>query len=199
MLVQHIQARSLVEMAELAIDHLRGPLQEDGSRVKGSRRRTLTSVLEWVQCFANYTSVIAQSHPTQISDMMGYLYLILEAHMEFEGENWLGYDHRFRKASTPGESWAKIDSTLSNMSFPDTKCRAHCIYCFGVTHCSVDYSHAPDCPSTDKGLEINYPSETPRPCCHKVCKEWNFTHGVLCSYPGCRFDHINYAGTAPKT
>jgi len=53
--------------------------------------------------------MMAQS---QISDMMGYLYLILETHMEFEGEDWIGYDCRFRKAITPGEPWARIDSTL---------------------------------------------------------------------------------------
>jgi len=59
MLVQRIQASNFADMAELAIDHLGGPLQKDGSRAKSSRRQPITSILEWVQCFANYTSVIA--------------------------------------------------------------------------------------------------------------------------------------------
>ena len=84
--------------------------------------------------------------------------------MEFEGEDWLGYNHQFFQSTTPGEPWARIDSILA---FPGTKCRACCIYCFGVTHSSADCSHATDCPSTDKGLEINRPTETPRPCCHQ--------------------------------
>ena len=52
--------------------------------------------------------------------MMGYLFLILEAHVEFEGEDWLGYDRQFCQATTPGEPWAKIGSTLWNMAFPGT-------------------------------------------------------------------------------
>jgi len=128
---------------------------------------------------------------SQISDMMGYLYLILDAHMEFEGENWIGYDHRFHQATTtPGEPWARINSTLWNMAFPGARRRTSCIYCFGITHSSADCSHAPDCSSTDKSIENSQPAETSRLCHQKVCKDWNFTMEVLCSYPCCKFEHI---------
>ena len=165
-------------------------MQEDRSRAKSSRRRPITSIIEWVQCFANYTSVMAQSHLTRISDMMGYLYLILDAHMEFEGEDWIGYDRRLRQATTPGEPWARIDSTLWNMAFPCARRRTRCIYCFWITHSSADCSHAPDRSSTDKSIESSHPADTSRPRRRKVCKEWNFTTGVLCSYPHCKFEHI---------
>ena len=162
-------------MAELAIHHLGDPLQEDGSRAKSSRHRPITSIIEWVQCFANYTSVMAQSHPTRISDMMGYLYLILDAHMEFEGEDWIGYDRRFHQATTPGEPWARIDSTLWiwSMAFPGAAHRTCCIYCFGITHSSADCSHAPNRSSTDKSIESSRPANTSRSRRHKICKEWN--------------------------
>jgi len=177
-------------MAELAIDRLGAPLQEDGSRAKSLRRRPITSILERVQCFANYTSVMAQSHPIRISDMMGYLYLILDAHMEFEGEGYIGYDHRFRQATTPGEPWARIDSTFWNMAFPCARRCTRCIYCFGINHSSADCSHTPDRSSTDKSIESSHPAETLRPRHQKVCKEWNFTMGILCSYPRYKFEHI---------
>ena len=36
-------------------------------------------------------------YPEKTQDMLGYLILIIEARMEYEGDGWLGYDHWFRQ------------------------------------------------------------------------------------------------------
>ena len=50
----------------------------------------------------------------KIPEMLAYLTLIIEAHIEYAGNAWLGYDRRFRQraAADPGMSWAMIDPTL---------------------------------------------------------------------------------------
>ena len=73
--------------------------------------------------------------------MLAYLTLIIEAHMECEGEAWLGYDRRFRQraAAYPGMSWAMTDHTLWSLAFSDRAKALRCKHCFSLTHASVNY------------------------------------------------------------
>ena len=41
-------------------------------------------------------AVLTQKHPERIPDLLGYQQLIIEASLEYEGDNWLGYDRQFR-------------------------------------------------------------------------------------------------------
>ena len=65
---------------------------EDQQKTPRFRRRAVTNILEWVECFAIYVAVISKTQPQRVPDMLGYLILILEAHMEYAGDGWLGYD-----------------------------------------------------------------------------------------------------------
>ena len=58
-------------------------------------------------------------YPEKTQDMLGYLVLVIEARMEYEGDGWLGYDRQFRQnaAASPDATWARIDPTLWNMAF----------------------------------------------------------------------------------
>ena len=51
--------------------------------------------------------------------MLGYLILILKAHMEHGGDGWIGYDRRFQMtaAGNPSINWATIDTTLWQLTF----------------------------------------------------------------------------------
>ena len=57
----------------------------------------MANIFEWVQCFSIFTAVCTQKYPEKTQYMLGYLALIVEVHMEYEGNGWLGYDRQFRQ------------------------------------------------------------------------------------------------------
>jgi len=54
-------------------------------------RHPVTSIVKWAQCFTHYITVLSQAKPERTSDLLGYQYLILEAHLEYAGEGWMIY------------------------------------------------------------------------------------------------------------
>ena len=58
------------------------------------KRRQVTNILEWVQCFSIYMAVLTKKAPNRIQDLLVYQGLILETGMEY-ADGWLGYDRRF--------------------------------------------------------------------------------------------------------
>lgn len=42
---------------------------------------------------------MAEKHPERVQDLLNYQALLVEAHMEYEGDTWLRYDRRFRQAA----------------------------------------------------------------------------------------------------
>ena len=118
-LIKRIQEGEFIEMGELAIDWLGLPSVEDSTKTSRSKRRPVTSIVEWAQCFSNYIAVLVQAQPERVADLLGYQHLILEAHLEYEGDGWVAYDRRFRQiaATAPGGLWAHRDVDLWNMVF----------------------------------------------------------------------------------
>ena len=84
-LIKTIQEGEFIDVGELAIDRLGLPFLDDSTKPTHSRRRPVTSIVEWTQCFSNYSAVLAQGQPERVSDLLGYQHLILEAHLEYEG------------------------------------------------------------------------------------------------------------------
>ena len=116
-IVSRIAAGEFIEMSELLPDHLgtaRLGAGEDQSRAPRLRCKVVTNILEWVECFAIYVAVVSRTQPQRVPEMLGYLMLILEAHMEYVGEGWLGYDRQFQltAARHPSTNWATINTTL---------------------------------------------------------------------------------------
>ena len=98
-LVSIIEAGEFIEMAELLPDRMGTAgtrTGKDQSRVSRPRRKVVTNILEWVERFAIYVAVVSRKQPQRVPEMLGYLILILDAHMEYAGDGWLGYDRRFR-------------------------------------------------------------------------------------------------------
>ena len=85
-LVARIQAGEFIDMAELLPDHLgvnAAPAETGDKEAKRKgKRRQVTSVLEWLQCYSIYMAVIAAKTPARLPDMLGYQVLIIEARME---------------------------------------------------------------------------------------------------------------------
>ena len=200
-LVQKIQSGEFVDMAELLPDRMGiqstyEPDEKDGKRSIKSKRRQVTGILEWVQCFSIYTAVIADKKPEKVKDLLGYQTLLLEAYMEYEGDSWLGYDRRFRQsvAACPDADWAKIDTTLWNMAFTGQAKAKRCKFCFSLTHTSQECDWAP---STT--LQSTQPIPAPVPIPLKsgikqksvqVCYAWNHSQETNCMFPSCKYMHI---------
>ena len=60
-IVKRIQAGELIDMAELLPDRLgiRADTTDKDEKVPKLKRRQVTSILEWVQCYSIYTAVIS--------------------------------------------------------------------------------------------------------------------------------------------
>ena len=181
-------------MSELLPDRLginAGPPVEGDKEDKKSKRRQVTNVLEWIQCYSIYMAVRAQKYLEKVQDLLGYQTLIVEARMEYEGDGWLGYDRRFRQtaAASPDMSWAKIEPTLWNKAFAGQARASRCKHCFSLTHVADDCDWAPTPSATHSPKQRSTGSDgRPRP--PLICYEWNHNPSSTCRFPNCKYLHI---------
>ena len=103
------------------------------SAARETKRRLVTNILEWVQCYSIYVAEMTTKHP---QDLMRYQALIVEACMEYGSDSLLGYDRRFCQtaAASPDMVWAKIDPTLWNMAITGQAKSSRCKFCSSLTH-----------------------------------------------------------------
>ena len=188
-LVKRIQDGEFIDMSELAIDRLGLPLSDDNTKSVCSRRQPVTSIVEWAQCFSNYIALVAQTQLQRVSDLLGYQHLILEAHLQYEGDGWVAYNRHFRQiaATYPEVLRARRNMDLWNIAFAGHQCKPYCQHCFGSTHFSEECSGTPDtagAPTREKGTGSS------KLRTKRICRDWNFFPQPHCPYPGCRFTHI---------
>ena len=171
-IVKRIQSGEFIDMAELLPDRLgiRAGTTEKDDKAPRLKRRQVTSILEWIQCYSIYTAVVCAKCPERIQDMLGYQALIMEACMEYEGDSWLGYDRRFRQtvSASPGATWAKIDPTLWNMAFTGQAKARRCKHCFSLSHLAEDCDWAPT-PPTQLASSPVTSKPTPRSRSNPIC------------------------------
>lgn len=161
------------------------------------KRKQVTNILEWVQCFNIYIAVISTKSPSRVRDLLGYQTLIIQASMEYRGDGWLGYDRRFRQnaAADPDTVWARLDPTLWNIAFAGQGSATRCSYCFSLTHHSSECEWAPPTPKsvqTSTSAALTPPSIPKRinPLNQPVCFEWNYNRSPVCLHPNCRYQHM---------
>ena len=201
-LVTRIQAGEYVDMSELLPDRLgisAGPVAKDDKQSNKPKRRQVTNILEWIQCFGIYTAVLNLKHPDRIQDLLGYQALIVEACTEYNCEAWLGYDRRFRQnaAASTSTVWAKIDATLWNKAFTGQARAQRCQYCFSLTHKSeeCDWADNTSTPRVPKATPVTSAPTLSRPGPSqprqtRVCYAWNHSPEPNCPYPSCAYQHI---------
>ena len=74
-----------IELAELLPDHMMEPKNSSATGSgKGEKQEHVLTILEWLQCFTTYMSVVTASQPEQSQG-------IIEAKMQYEGIAWLSY------------------------------------------------------------------------------------------------------------
>ena len=99
-LAERIKAGDFIDMAELLPNCMgTSKLSMDESTKQKVRRCPVSNIIEWVQCFNVYLSVMCRTFPQKIPDLLTYQMLIIEASMMYEGNAWLGYDCRFKQAA----------------------------------------------------------------------------------------------------
>lgn len=128
-------------------------------------------------------AVVSRKKPQKIPEMLAYLTLVIEAHMEYVGEAWLGYDRRFRQsgAADPSMSWAMIDPTLWSLAFSGRAKASRCKYCFSLTHSSADCEWSST--RTTGG-------QTSMTAGGRICFDWNKDPRPGCSHANCTYQHI---------
>ena len=127
-LVKKITDGEFVEMADLLLDKLAS--SGDNELTKSSKkRRIVTDIIEWVRCFGLYISIISQSAPERVSDLLGYQALIIDAYTEYQGLYWPGYDKQFRLRAAV-TSWSTVETLLWNRAFSGLPSTPRCTHCF---------------------------------------------------------------------
>ena len=116
-LVKQIQSSEFIDLIELLPDHLMEPTGVLASSSTGEKQRHISTILEWLQCFITYMSVVITTQPECNQDLFGYQSLITEAKMQYKGSRWLSYDCRFSQntATQPDQKWSVMYNTLWNM------------------------------------------------------------------------------------
>ena len=88
-LVARIEAGEFIYMSELSSDCV-GISRPDDTVKTSTKYCNISMILEWKKCFSVYMVVISRKQPGRI-----YEILIIEAHMEYSRDGWLGDDGWF--------------------------------------------------------------------------------------------------------
>ena len=160
-----------------------------------ARRRPVASIIEWVQCFNIFLSVMCRTCPEKIPDLLAYEMFIIEASMVYEGNAWLGYDRRFRQAAAanPNMQWSKTDTDLWHLAFTGMVKRPRCVHCLSLTYKSSQCNwaqEAPEMASSPMPGSWYYSQGDLKYQSNGICRSWNRDPCPGCSFPNCMFQHI---------
>ena len=168
------------------------------------RRRQVTDVHTWVQCFAVYIGVMSQKYPEAVPELLAYMILIVRSSREFAELTWARYDSEYRRhaANSGNRQWSRINPSMYAVHFTGKALAAtpRCELCASVFHTSKD------CPFStktemEKTLEAvlsactNRAGSSVTPAnlgstdreCNEVCRKWN---DERCNYQWCRYRHV---------
>lgn len=132
--------------------------------LKRERSPSWRSSSRWV-----YSNGLLYQHcpkfPERHQDMLDYLALIVQVHMDCEGDSGLSYDHRFHQmvADTPRVSHAKNDPMLWDVAFTGHAKVQHCEHCFSLIHVPTPLTQPSDTIPTAYRL---YPHSCSCPLCY---------------------------------
>ena len=59
--------------------------ESDSKPVAARRRRQVTEIFTWIQCFGTYVGILARNHPESVLELMAYLITITCVSQNFAG------------------------------------------------------------------------------------------------------------------
>lgn len=209
-LAEQIQRWDFVDMAELLPEYWGvvpgAKLGAEALNAKATRKKKVTNILTWVQCFAVYTSVMAAKHPEATPELMAYLICILRVSQDFGGMAWVNYDSAFRRqaAATANRQWSRVNPSLYSICFAGSaRMSTRCDLCLSLTHptmdCPLVEDSDPEVGSRLKAIEsavlamsrphtglpnMGNPLGGASP---EVCRNFN---NKRCTFKWCRFRHV---------
>ena len=209
-LAEKITRWEFVDMAELLPECWSsfGPKESvsaPGTRFGGyRRRRAVTDIATWVQCFATYVSVMSTPHPQAVPELLAYLIFVLRASQDFGGIAWVTYDAAFRRQAfiTGSRQWSKVNPSLYSICFSGVaRTGQRCELCLSLSHptrdCTMVNDPDPDVSARLKTLESAvlaftshpFPQQglIPRARSPDICRNWN---AGRCRMAQCRFRHV---------
>eukprot|EP00731_Ephydatia_muelleri_P016296 Em0009g720a len=181
------------------------------------RRRQITDVDTWVQCFAVYIGVMSHKYPEAVPELLAYMILIVRSSREFAELTWARYDTEYRRhaANSGNRQWSRINPSMYAVHFTGKAQASTPRYelCASVFHL------AKDCPFSTK-TEMEKTLEAVLSACtsraggsvtpanpgstdhesSEVCRKWN---DERCNYQWCRYRHsdeihVSRFGVIPK-
>ena len=186
-LAEKIWQWEFVEMAELLPEQWN--VRKDDAGALGRRRKQVTNIDTWLQCFTSYTSVMSRRFPEDVVELLGYMRGVLKACHDFSGLAWVHYDATFRKqaAASGNRRWSGVNASLYSLCFTGKTAVAHV---------------ASDCPLTQDDQDVSCSVKVVRSVVaamssagssgrmagrgDAICRSFN---AGLCTYPHCRFRH----------
>ena len=141
-LAARIRRWEFVEMHELLPEFWADPRGEtSGNTSRGKGKKRAQDIQVWLQCFAQYVSVLSSIHPTAVPELMAYMVGVLRASIEFEEGAWAAYDSAYRRqaAATGHRQWSRVNPSLYTLCFTGkARKEDRCVLCLGSSHRTDD-------------------------------------------------------------
>ncbi len=219
-LAEKIRRWEFIDMSELLPEfwgHVVGAKQDEEQTSVAHpyprRRRKVTDISSWIQCFATYVGILSGTSPEAVPELMAYLIHIVRVNQDFGSLAWVNYDLAFRRqaASTGNRQWSKINPSLYSICFSGVaRAAKRCDLCLSLTHeakdCALSGEVDHDVGSRLKAIETavlaltsSRPTPAPLPANRQakteVCRSWNENR---CSFPRCRYRHVCRVCEGPR-
>ena len=140
-----------------------------GFEVAQTKKRPITCISTWVQCFARYTAAMAQAFPASMAGFMSHMLVVLKAFKEVEEPGWRLYNEAFREkmAATGSRRWKGMDVQV----YQET--------CGSLPRqCMISWRE------TQQGRVLKRPLASSH---QKIC--WSFNDGICSFGTTCKFHH----------
>ena len=107
-------------MTELLPEFWAKKLEEkEGQPGSGSsrRKRPVSDLKSWLQCFAIYVGVLSAKHPEAVPELMSYMVAIIRASEDYAGLAWVCYDAAYQRqvAANNNRMWLRINPSLFSL------------------------------------------------------------------------------------
>lgn len=201
-LAERIRRWEYIEMSEMLPEFWTQTKSDEAESKPAAarRRRQVTEIFTWIQCFCTYVGVLGGKHPESVPELMAYLITITRVSQDFAGVAWVRYDAAFRRqaAITGNRRWSQINPSLYSICFTGRAQQAsRCELCFNSTHqtkeCALMAEPDPELPSRVKAVEaavVSLAAHRPpefKPTARGTCNLWNANR---CRFTRCRFRHV---------
>ena len=115
--------------------------EENQQRLLTQRKKPVTELKTWVQCFAIYVGVVSMKNPEFTPDMMACMVMIVKTMEEYAGLAWVQYDKVFLRQANSKErcQWSKVNPSLFAQCLTRRAHNtAHCYLCLSSSHTTQD-------------------------------------------------------------